>query len=344
MKNGLMVVSTGVQGKVNIGDYVQALAAKQFFDEGIDLFLERETELKEYKGEEVKMIMNGWYMNHPENWPPSEQIIPLFVALHINVCGLPQFLCEESIEYFKKHEPIGCRDTNSVDLLRKKGVEAYFSGCLTLTLGEKYKSSERGDDVYVVEPFCETSGLLAHHKIEAFKSFIYLFLYYPSVKKITIKKKENGLKALFYNAFFLMKYSKIFDFDMLVDANYVNQYNFEIQRDYPSNEEKLHYAESLVKKYAKAKCVITSRIHCGLPCLGLGTPVIFVERTNDDECSKSRFGGLLGLFNVLTWDGLNIHNTLTSGKISKSNFPKNKNDWWKIAEPLIKKCKEFTKH
>ena len=38
-----MVVSTGVQGKVNIGDYVQALAAKQFFDEGIDVFLDRET-------------------------------------------------------------------------------------------------------------------------------------------------------------------------------------------------------------------------------------------------------------------------------------------------------------
>lgn len=340
MKKGLLVVSTGVRGKVNIGDYIQALAAKQFIGE-VDVFLERETELKSYEGDEVMMIMNGWYMNHPENWPPSDKIIPLFVALHINVCGLPLFLSTESIEYFKKYQPIGCRDTNSVKLLKDKGVDAYFSGCLTLTLGEKYKSTVRGNDVYIVEPFCETSGLIAHHKVESLKTFLYLAIHFSSVKKITKKKGERGLKALFYNAFYLKKYSQVFDYNMLVEANYINQYNFEIQQKFPSNQEKLHYAELLLEKYATAKCVITSRIHCALPCLGLETPVIFIEKIHDDECSKSRFGGLLNLFNVMTWNGLHLQNPLTSGIVNVDNFPANKDSWREVADGLKEKCKQF---
>ena len=116
MKNALLVVSTGVGGKINIGDYIQAVAAAQFLP-SVDAFIERETELSEYEGEKIRMIMNGWYMNHPENWPPSPLIRPLFVALHINKCGLPAFLSTDSVNYLKTHEPIGCRDTNTVRLL-----------------------------------------------------------------------------------------------------------------------------------------------------------------------------------------------------------------------------------
>lgn len=75
-----MVMAT--EPRINIGDYIQALAAAQFFD-SIDTLIERER-LDEYDGEKVKMIMNGWYMHHPEHWPPSPKIRPLFVAFHIN--------------------------------------------------------------------------------------------------------------------------------------------------------------------------------------------------------------------------------------------------------------------
>ena len=75
MKYGLMVVSTGVDEKINIGDYIQALAAKQFLP-STDVFLERETDLKKYDGEEIKMIMNGWYMNHPRTGPHQKKSIP----------------------------------------------------------------------------------------------------------------------------------------------------------------------------------------------------------------------------------------------------------------------------
>ena len=81
MKYKLLSVNKFYTG-VNIGDYIQALASSKFYDK-IDGFIERD-ELKLYNGEACKVIMNGWYMGKPENFPPSDKIIPLFVALHIN--------------------------------------------------------------------------------------------------------------------------------------------------------------------------------------------------------------------------------------------------------------------
>ncbi|WP_051567788.1 polysaccharide pyruvyl transferase family protein [Bacteroides gallinarum] len=182
MKYGILAVSTGVDEKINIGDYIQALASRQFLPK-VDAYIERETELNSYTDEPISIIMNGWYMNHPENWPPAVNIHPLFVALHINRCGLPEFLNTQSVNYFKQHEPIGCRDTNSVKLLKSKGIDAYFSGCMTLTLGYKYKSLKRNNKVYIVEPYTCEAGLIEHHKWISIKTFLYLFAHYKAVKK-----------------------------------------------------------------------------------------------------------------------------------------------------------------
>ena len=73
---------------VNIGDYVQALASSQFLPH-IDGFIDRDEDLKDYAGEPCKVIMNGWYMHLPQNWPPSDLIDPLFLAKgqgHAHVC------------------------------------------------------------------------------------------------------------------------------------------------------------------------------------------------------------------------------------------------------------------
>ena len=340
MKYGLLVVSKGCEGGTNIGDYIQALASQQFVGKP-DLFLERETELRDYEGEPVKIIMNGWYMNHTENWPPSDNIIPLWVALHINKCGLPEFLNEKSISYFKKHEPIGCRDQHSVDLLKNMGVDAYFSGCMTLTLGYNYRKQKTTDKVYIVEPYTRTSGLYADHKLLFVKTIIYYLLHKSDVKSITQKKGEQGFRSEFYNAYFLMEYSKVFDYNMLVNAEYINQYNEKIDAAYPTNEEKMAYAEQLVRGYSEASCVITSRIHCGLPCLGIETPVIFVKDANANEISTDRFGGLIELFNTITWDGLHLTGNIPEIKYNKNNFPKNKDAWRVISEKLISTCLNF---
>lgn len=123
MEYKLLSISKNIDG-VNIGDYTQALASSQFYPI-IDGFVERD-ELSLYDDEDCKVIMNGWYMAQPENWPPSKHINPLFVAFHINSKARDSMLSKESIEYLKKYEPIGCRDTYTMDLVKGKGIDAYF--------------------------------------------------------------------------------------------------------------------------------------------------------------------------------------------------------------------------
>jgi hypothetical protein len=44
--------------EVNIGDYVQSLAAKQFLPK-VDTLIERDS-TADYQGDRVRVIMNGW--------------------------------------------------------------------------------------------------------------------------------------------------------------------------------------------------------------------------------------------------------------------------------------------
>ncbi len=72
--------------------------------------------------------MNGWFMHDLKKFPPSKHISPFFISFH---CAREE-LIQKNIEYFKKFEPIGCRDTITVEKLKRYGIDAYFSGCLTL--------------------------------------------------------------------------------------------------------------------------------------------------------------------------------------------------------------------
>lgn len=62
-----------------------------------------------------------------------------------------------------------------------------------------------------------------------------------------------------------------------------------------THQERFQAAEELLRRYAKAKLVVTRRIHCALPCLALGTPVILVNRKYDFK----RFNGLYSLLNTV---------------------------------------------
>jgi len=153
MKNGLLIYQTNNKSNLfNIGDYIQSLAAMQFYNKKIDVYVNREN-LNIYKGEKLKLIMNGWFMHEPKNWPPSNDIDPLFVAFHINKLAEKELLSSKSIDYFKQHEPIGCRDLNTMNMLQKCGVNAYFSGCLTLTLCNSYQSKIKDNSIYFTDPY-----------------------------------------------------------------------------------------------------------------------------------------------------------------------------------------------
>ena len=305
----------------NVGDNVQSLAAKQFLPQ-VDTLVNRE-KMADFKGEKTKVIMNGWFTHNIHNWVPNDNIDPLFVSFHINNTAAPFMLSEKGIAYLKKHEPIGCRDQFSADTLKAKGIDAYFTGCLTLTLDTyKVDDAERGDDIYIVDP------LYSYQTTE--KAFYDIKRFLRSVQNGSIfqlGKRGQHLK-------------NFIDADLLKNAKY------EIQEP-PSgkytDEEKFAMAEDLLNKYARAKLVITSRIHCALPCLAMGTPVIFVNGF-DSFVDSCRFDGILELFNridVNAKTGEFTSNFGLDGKITKDTMVKNLGKHHALAEPLKEKCRKF---
>lgn len=110
--------------------------------------------------EKVAVIMNGWYMHNGFAFPPSPYIIPLFIGTHFaRDTKYGEYVCLDAYgtEYLKKYEPIGCRDISTVKALGQRGVEGYFSGCLTMTLKpfEDVKPSRRIILTDVEEPTAE---------------------------------------------------------------------------------------------------------------------------------------------------------------------------------------------
>lgn len=336
MKYKLLSVSTEEQ--VNIGDYVQALASAQFLPQ-IDGFIQRER-LKDYDGEECKVIMNGWYIHHPEQWPPSNKIRPLYVATHFNTLAKDTLLNNISISYLKQHEPIGCRDYFTRDLLIKKGINAYFSGCMTLTLGYKYKSKEKEDKCYFVDPYFITKWNLTN----IIRNIIYLAFHWNSISLISKKYPETkkGLRKKMILTTFFREYSKIFTKETLLNAEYICQQSAYYKNNFKTDYERFQEAERLIHKYAKAKLVVTSRIHCALPCLGLETPVIYTENANQSDASACRLGGLRELFTIASWNKNHlIKDFPITGKISMNNHPNNKNNWKVLADKLMQTCQSF---
>lgn len=343
MQYKLLAVSkyTGAIG-VNIGDYIQALASSQYYPR-IDGFLDRDKELKDYDGESCKIIMNGWYMHNPENWPPSDKICPLFVAFHLNSMAKDKLLSPESINYLKRHEPIGCRDINSMNLLKAHGVTAYFSGCMTLTLGKKYHSDIKDDCIYIVDPICN-SALNSFNIIKAFIEFIkfpgdILRLY--RTKELYIHRGHNFFKKFAKTALYHLEYAKIFGRKLIMEAKYVTQESNYFLTGFNSDEDRLKEAEKLVKFYSKAKLVITSRIHCALPCLGLETPVIYLEKAKDIEANICRMSGLRELFNIIRVDNGILKPEFKLPQNMEANPPANKTSWKQLAKNLDSRCTEF---
>ncbi len=322
MKYGLLTYDENKRF-FNVGDNIQSLAAKQFLPK-VDVFLNRER-LGEYKGDPVSLIMNGWFTHNIHNWVPSEDIDPVFVSFHMNNTAAPAMLSEKGIAYLKKHEPIGCRDQFTADTLKAKGIDAHFTGCLTLTLDSyKVDDSERGDDIYIVDPLYS----------------------YPRPEKIFYNTKATIKNILNGSAFQLNKKNKhlknFISQEVLNTAEFINQ---EPPSNKYSDEEKFEMAETLLNKYARAKLVITSRIHCALPCLALGTPVIFVNGF-DSFVDSCRFDGILELFNRIDIDsktGSFKANFPLDGKIDLGTSVKNLEKHHDLANALKEKVKSKLK-
>jgi hypothetical protein len=366
MKTALLVASTlkngTSNGRKNMGDYIQSLASELFFDK-IDEYIDRE-KLKEYKSEsgKAKMIMNAWYMWYPENWPPSDDILPLLISMHFSPINASRVLSVDGINYLKNHGPVGCRDKETEILLKKYDIPCYFSGCLTLALGEKYKSHNKGNKIIFVDPYLEVI-CKKNDRLSVISTIINVFrcLYYGVINLKQIKQLkqkfhhsnifDNRLKniLLFLNiSAFYKTYSSYFEDQLLFNAEYLSHMvRVGEKTSILSEEDKLNYARNMIRQYGEASLVITSRLHCALPCLGLETPVIFVTgdllESKSSLVGKNRFGGLTNLLRTMHYNNFCLStadNTIIK-KINADTFITNKKDYLPIKEALLKKCYDF---
>lgn len=175
--------------------------------------------------------MNGYFLGQCK-WPPSPDLEPFFFSFHITPGSIERVCAPDSLEYLKKYEPIGCRDTGTRDILIKHGVDAFYSKCITLTFPRRQSSPQHGK-VYIVG---------------------------------VSKAARSAIPR------------RIRDKAVIVD-----QAKLRVPGLTPEIKESL--CEHLLEMYRDtASLVITSKIHCAMPCIAMGVPVVFLydsKKKND---------------------------------------------------------------
>jgi len=265
MYYGLVVAFTE-----NLGDDIQSLAALQFYPR-VDYIIHREYINKVRLDEPIKVVLNGWYMSKPWNWPPSPSIIPLIISFHTDPWSARFILNPKGVRYLKRFEPIGTRDSYTRVLLKEKGIDSYLSLCLTLTIDKGYRFliGKRSDNVVLVDVPAVVSRILeekipGHEFVSFSQSIVDLsrfekFITYKILKRIDEfidgifgRSKVLNLAGLTYSGLIVRRGSRI---------NLLERFRDALKRLYI---------------LASAGIVITTRLHIALPSVALGTPTILL--------------------------------------------------------------------
>jgi len=267
---------------VNLGDEVQSIAAIENIkkvDGIISYYIDRDTrELTPinksiYVGDEkIICIYNGWFDKNYCHWPPSANIVPLFVSFHINevdkgdsyrildkylISRPPSLADSKFIDYYSKFSPIYTRDIHT----QNKLPGSKFLGCLTMTL-ENDKRDELREGAFMVDV-----DPLSYHDIpEDIRTSSMNMTHISFTKDPTLRLAE---------------------------------------------------AQKLLDTYKRAKLVITSRLHCALPCLAYDTPVVLLLSTWETD---PRFTGLDHLFTIHGRDKIDWYNHQNKDPIEFRNM------------------------
>lgn len=279
---------------VNIGDYIQSIAANQFVNSSY--FIDRDhlidLPLQGYS------IVNGWFYLDNYRHRFCDRTLP--VSLHIN--NIDDLGIDKAVESLKECMPVGCRDFSTYEYLRKKKIDAYFSSCLTTTLDYKFLSNN-----------LHRKGIIF---VDVNKNIFKLNRVFPLNRSLSILRLRELIKNL------LSAYN-----DSPIDYLYT---------DLPITtpvSECFDFAKSLIKKYSSAELIVTTRLHCALPCLALGTPVLLIG----DNYDSLRFNGLTDFINTAIFhkNKLLIDISTDKGKIV------NNNKHQPYSESLKNRCLNF---
>ena len=263
----------------NTGDAIQSIAARRFLP-AVDFLLDRESLHRAEIGEPVAVIGNAWYAHNPAHWPPAPGLELLPISMHFSPAAAASFLSDENRGYLVERGPVGARDLFTLAMLRERGIDAYFSGCMTLTMRRPpgIVPSHR-----IV--LCDVDGAVADHVARA-----------------------TGLRT-----------ERLSHFEIVEGGI----------------EAKLVRAARMLRSYAAAACVVTSRLHAALPALAMGTPVHLLTDADD----AYRFDGLLDL----------VHNSTTAQFLADAGFdphrpPKNVPLFEEIRHALSARVQNFVRN
>jgi hypothetical protein len=145
-------------------------------------------------------------------------------------------------KWLRAHGPVGARDLDTLDFLQSLDIDAWFSGCVTLTMARPEVVRDENLVVFADVP-----------------------------QSASIPNVLGSGRPIVQTA----------------------HYDHEIR----GAEMRFAAAQKLIDLYARARCVVTTRLHCALPCLAMGTPVLLLDGPNDPY----RFNGLRDLVHNATY-------------------------------------------
>lgn len=208
----------------SIGDQMQIIALDYIYAQmGLPkceiVYIDKNV-LRDYDGEPVILPIAFPLYEYSEKGMQtcfSDKIKPIFLGITLIV----DELSIEEIAYYKKYEPIGCRDERVYQLFLKHGIDCYLNGCITAVLPKR--RTEDAKKIFLVDIPKE------------------LFQELP-------QEIVNDAEVMSH-----------FISDEVVDIKQLALERYERYRK-------------------EAKLVITSLLHCAIPCLAAGIPVILVKK------------------------------------------------------------------
>jgi predicted glycosyltransferase involved in capsule biosynthesis len=266
-------------GSYNIGDDIQSFAARQFLPI-VDYYIDRDdqqTMLYDESGilkgdcnslldgpKKIKLIENGWYDGRLTKFPPHEKICPLFISFHLN----------EDKNLFSEHNYQVIKQIARLD-------DSMLNGQEKINYFKKY--SPIGTRDIHTKNILEESGISAYHTCCLTLTLKPIFaLDDTRTENIFIVDANITDPDLLY---------KLVPKEIIDNATYIS-HGLEELLPLPK---KHTLAWSLLAKYQTAKLVITSRLHCALPCLAFGTPCLFLySKMNTDPRFDDTLKKLLG--------------------------------------------------
>lgn len=142
---------TRIRRRINIGDNFQSFSVDRLFleanisdDSIINVSYLNEKPLSE----PCKVVMQGHFgRNINMSFIHDKNIEPVFIGFGL----MDSFLTDEEVEYYKRHQPILCRDEFTKKTLVNYGIDAYLFGCMSLVIDRKASYNSINGKYYFVD-------------------------------------------------------------------------------------------------------------------------------------------------------------------------------------------------